>query len=419
MSSTTVISRFLPLLVLVLGLALGPTAAAWAQRDARAEGYYQTGMALKKDQKYASAVEQFRAAVKLDPNYADAYWGMAWCYVSLGKDEAAIEAFRWVIRLAPETENGVEAAKSIERIRLRRPDLSDVAPEPDSFLIALTMVREGNEDVYLADAEGVVKRRLTTEAGADTQPAFSADARQIVFVSARTGNRDLWVIKADGTGLQQLTDDPAADYSPTWWPQGPSVVFVSERSGRPALYELDLVSNQVRALDQTSSRDLTPAWSPTGNSLAFVSDRDGVEKIYLWDRATRTARKLLANSIPEQRPVWSPDGEYLYFTWELEGIRQICRVRASGEGLEAVAPSPHSQLLWGLSPAGDLLLTSDRTGSSRLYLQPPDLGTGTVRAVGQANLETPCAAVSPPLPRSVAQLLLTIRPSAPTTPVTP
>lgn len=400
----------LALAALLGGLLLLVAFPVWGQRDSRAEGYYQTGLSLKREGKLASAVDQFRQAIKLDPQYADAYWGLAWCLVGLGKDEAAIEAFRWVIRLAPETDNAVEAAKAVERIRLRRPGLDHTAPEPQTFLIALCMVREGNSDIYLADAEGVVRRRLTTELCADTQPAFSGDAHQIVFVSDRSGNQDLWAIKADGTGLRQLTTDPAPDYSPTWSPRGTEIVFVSERSGHPELWSLNLTTGEQRSLGQASGQDLAPAWSPSGDTLAFVSDREGTGKIYLWDPATRTARRLLSNTIAEYRPVWAPDGQFLYFSWSLEGNWQVCRVRPSGEGLEAVAPTPDNEQVWGASPDGNwLLVSSDRTGQSRLYLRSQQ--TGEVKAVGQANLEVLGGAVSPALPRAVAEILLTVQPN--------
>jgi Tol biopolymer transport system component len=397
-------------LALATALLVGVAAVGWAQEDSRAEDYVQTGLGLKKALKFPEALAQFRAALQLDPNYADAYWGEGWCYVSLGNDDAAIAAFRAVIRLAPGTDNGVEAAKAIERL-LQRRHLPPLPPELQTFLIALSMVRDGQANIYLADAEGVVRRRLTTEPGSDTQPAFSGDGYQIVFVSERSGNKDLWEIKADGTGLKQLTDDPAADYSPTWSPQRNALVFVSERSGKPALYQLDAVTSETTPLDQSSSQDLTPAWSPRGDALAFVSDREGVGKIYIWDAATRVAHQLLANTVPERQPIWSPDGQFLYFTWNLEGNQQICRVRPDGGGLEAVASSPDNERLWGLSPAGDLLLSSDRTGSSRLYLRAAH--GAQEKAVGPGGLEVLSAAVSPALPQSVAEILLTSKPPVP------
>jgi TolB protein len=393
-------------LVLLLGLA----AAGWADEDPKAEADLQAGLALKKDKKFEAALEQFRAALKSDANYADAYWDAAWCYVALGNEDAAVEAFRFVIRLAPETANGVEAAKAIERLRGRHA-VPPAAPEPQTFLIALSMVRGGQTHIYLADDQGVVRRQLTSDPGEDTQPAFSGDAHQIVFASTRGGNKNLWEVKADGTGLKQLTDSTSADYSPTWSPTSNALVFVSDRSGKPALYQLDAVTGETTALDQGSGQDLTPAWSPHGDALAFVSDREGVGKIYLWDATSRVAHKLLANTIPEKQPVWSPDARFLYFTWKLEGNQQICRAGPGGGGLEAVAPSPDNQRLWGLAPTGDLLLSSDRTGSPRLYLRAAQGGRET--PVGQGDLEVVSAAVSPALPRSVAEILFTSKPPVP------
>jgi Tol biopolymer transport system component len=391
-------------------LLLGVVVAGWADEDPRVEAFVEAGLGLKKAQKFPEALAQFQAALKLDADCADAYWGEGWCYVSLGNDDAAIEAFRFVIRLAPETANGVEAAKAIERIRLRR-GLPAPAPEAQTFLIALSVVRDGKSSLYVTDPQGVLWRRLTSEPGTDTQPCFSGDAHQIVFVSDSSGTKELWEIKADGTGLKQLTDDPAPAYSPTWSPKSNAIAFVSERSGKPALYQLDAVTGETTALEQTSGHDLTPAWSPSGNSLAFVSDREGVGKIYVWDAATRVAHKLLANTIPESQPVWSPDGQFIYFTWKLEGTQQICRVHPDGSGLEAVAPSPDNQRLWGLAPSGDLLLSSDRTGSPRLYLRSAK--DEQVQPVGQDNLEVVAAAVSPGLPASVAEILLTSKPPVP------
>jgi hypothetical protein len=397
---------------LAAGLLLAVAAGA-QDRDPRAEALYQAGLAGKQAKDFSTALEKFRAAIKLDPNYADAYWGAAWCYVALGNDAGAIEAFRWVIRLVPETANGLEAAKAIERIRLRAPGLNATPPEPDTFLIAVALVREANADIWLADAAGNLRRRLTTEPASDTQPAFSGDAHQVVFVSDRSGNRDLWAIKADGTGLRQLTTDPAADYSPTWNPTTNEIVYVSERSGKPELWSLDAASGETHSRGEgNASLDPAPAWAPTGDRLAWVSDRDGTGNIYLWEAATRTSRALLSNKIPQQHPVWSPDGQTVYFTWSLEGNWQVCSVQATGEGLGAVAPTPDNERLWGVSPDGAaLLVSSDHSGTPRLYLRPRS--GGAAKVVAQGAGEVLSAAVSPALPQSVAEILLSVSPHRP------
>jgi len=385
------------LVTAVTGLALSLTLVQ--AQSPRAREYYEAGLTLKRAHQFEAAVEEFQAALKMAPQYAEAYYGLAWTYVSLGQEAEAVEAFRWVIRLAPQTEAAIESARAIERIRLRRPELVVPPPEPQTFLLALSLVQVGNADLYLADAEGTIKRRLTTHPAADTQPDFSPEGRRLVFVSERSGNRDLWLVNTDGQALEQLTDHPAADYSPAWSPRGGEIVFVSERSGRPELWALDLDSRALTPLHQASSRDLGPRWSPRGEALAFLSDRDGPEKLFLWDPATRQVRKLLANTLAEHHPVWAPQGEYLYFTWNLEGHWQICRVDLTGEGLEAVRPTPDNDRLWGISPDGVwLLLSSDRTGQPRLYLRQRE-GEQT-KLVGPGNAETVSATVSPSLPES-------------------
>ena len=387
-------------------------AAGWADSSsARAQSAYEAGLTAKRAGDLPTALHQFQAALAADPNFADAFWGAAWCDIGLGRDADAVEAFRAVIRLAPLTDNGVEAAKSIERLRARLPGMEVPLPEPPTFMLALALTRGGNTDLWLADAQGNMQRRLTTNPAVDTQPCFSPDAHQIIFVSDRSGTRNLWELKADGTGLRQLTDDKAPNYSPAYAPDGTAVAYVSERSGQPELCLLDLQTSAVTNLGETSGKDLTPAWSPLGGALAFVSDRSGTEKLYVWNQVTHQSRELLASPIPEQRPVWSADGKYVYFSWNLEGHWQVCRAQSTGEGLGAVAPSPDDDYPWGVSPDGQwLLISSARDRLTRLYLRS---ATGAqTRPVAAATGEMLAAALSPALPRSVAQILFTAKPPA-------
>ena len=40
----------------------------------------------------------------------------------------------------------------------------------------------------------------------------------IAFTSDRDGNNEIYVMDADGSGLTRLTDDPAVDKDPVWSP---------------------------------------------------------------------------------------------------------------------------------------------------------------------------------------------------------
>ena len=71
--------------------------------------------------------------------------------------------------------------------------------------------------VYLVDADGSNRRRLTTlPAGAALTPAWSPDGRWIVFSRDLSSEFDLFVIRADGSESRPLTSGPGGDFRPSW-----------------------------------------------------------------------------------------------------------------------------------------------------------------------------------------------------------
>src|SRR5215211_1632578 len=54
---------------------------------------------------------------------------------------------------------------------------------------------------------------------------FPGPNGQIAFVSLRDGNDEIYVMNADGSGQTRLTDDPANNLSPSWSPDGERIAF--------------------------------------------------------------------------------------------------------------------------------------------------------------------------------------------------
>src|SRR5215211_7432467 len=63
---------------------------------------FQRGIEMEKANKHQEALDLFRQAVRLDPNFAEAYWGMGSALVGLGQFAQALEALQQVVRLKPE-----------------------------------------------------------------------------------------------------------------------------------------------------------------------------------------------------------------------------------------------------------------------------------------------------------------------------
>ena len=86
-------------------------------------------------------------------------------------------------------------------------------------------------EIYVMDADGNNQRRLTNHPADDWYPAWFPDGGRIAFGSFRDGNEEIYVMDADGKEKpRNLTRNPAMDMDPDW--SGPSVthaVFPSSK----------------------------------------------------------------------------------------------------------------------------------------------------------------------------------------------
>jgi len=87
--------------------------------------------------------------------------------------------------------------------------------------IAFTSIRDGNEEIYVMNADGTDQTRLTNNPAGDWNPDWSPDGTRIAFNSNReSGQDEIYVMNPDGSGVTDLTNNPASDGSPTWSPDG-------------------------------------------------------------------------------------------------------------------------------------------------------------------------------------------------------
>jgi tricorn protease-like protein len=84
--------------------------------------------------------------------------------------------------------------------------------------IAFDSDRDGNDEIYVMNADGSNQTRLTDNSASDSSPSCSTDGSKIVFVSTRDGNAEIYVMNSDGSNPTRLTDSSGLDFDPSFSP---------------------------------------------------------------------------------------------------------------------------------------------------------------------------------------------------------
>jgi TolB protein len=124
------------------------------------------------------------------------------------------------------------------------------SPNPQKDQIAFQRPRQRGSkwfSLWTLDLVNGESRRVTEVAvssnAAVVSPNWSPDGSKLTFATildpgkGDSGQRDIWIINADGSGRQRLTDGIATNLSP-WWSKDGRVYFISDRSGAECVWSV-------------------------------------------------------------------------------------------------------------------------------------------------------------------------------------
>jgi len=223
--------------------------------------------------------------------------------------------------------------------------------------------------------------QLTFDGGDKTQPAWSPDGKELLYVAPGVEPEqglDIWVMEADGSQPVNLTARKGDDTDPFWSPDGKSIAFTSHgrADGVPQIYLMDPDgANQDRI--SLEYAEWSPIWTPDMQWLFYIISASSHDYFYMrsqageyetpvpYDRATIFGRlgKVAHPSI-------SPNGDRLAYT-RLEGSSaRVCTVVFSSRGADIdilTTTNDDSDPAWS-SDSKWIVFTSLRDGNAEIYI---------------------------------------------------
>ncbi len=214
--------------------------------------------------------------------------------------------------------------------RLTDNKVADLQPSwsPDGNSIAY-LSGFPDSDLKVMSADGSGQKQLTTalEVNYEVKPVWSPDSQKIAFVVngefiGQNQTSEIYVVNADGTHLRQLTKTGGANLNPQWSPDGKQLVFYgyavgafddmgSTTSLRTEVFRIHADGSDLINLTNSGGLDYQPVWSPDGNWIAFASTQEG-SGIYIM-RPDGTDTQMVTHEPPfseggreANNPVWRP-----------------------------------------------------------------------------------------------------------------
>lgn len=91
------------------------------------------------------------------------------------------------------------------------------SPDGSKILFVAAKLREETAALYTVDVDGANLTKITDEIVKSRGGAsWSPDGTRIVFTSNKDGNDELYIVNADGSGLRRLTSNTTRDCCPDW-----------------------------------------------------------------------------------------------------------------------------------------------------------------------------------------------------------
>lgn len=234
--------------------------------------------------------------------------------------------------------------------------------------IAFASGTKSLREIYVMDADGRNRRRLTNLGLLAMSPRWSHDGKKIVFAAVGdTAPSGLYLIDVRSGNIKRIFEAKSGVViTPEWTPDGNKIAVALSHDGNGDIYEVDLNGNIGRNLTKHWSIDLAPAYSPNGRQMLFISDRPGAPQVYKSMEDGSDPARISYFGSYNQSPAWSKRGGKIAYSAREFGHYTIYLIDENlGEPYALTADMAPSCEFATFSPDGRVLVFSCETAKGR------------------------------------------------------
>ena len=190
-------------------------------------------------------------------------------------------------------------------------------------------------DIYIANADGSNRKRLTTTPGYDAEGVWCHKGGKILFTSVRDGDLDLYTMDESGANVKRITSTPGYDGGGFFSPDCKEIVWRASRFEgaaldeyrkllgegfvRPSKMELFVASadgSNARQITKNDAANFCPYFTPDGKRIIYSSnllDPRGREfDLFILNKdGSGEPERITTAPAFDGFPMFSPDGKWL------------------------------------------------------------------------------------------------------------